>query len=83
MERGPQLENRGASEREWQLELSGDRAARRRGRPWTQAVLGQKSRDLGWPERGLEPTHRSAASRARVEVGMKGTLFILHLLPGM
>jgi len=34
-------------------------------------VRGQKAGDLGWPERGVEPTHRSAAARAGIEVGAK------------
>jgi len=34
-------------------------------------VLGQEPGDGGLAERGLDPAHRSAASRARVEVGTK------------
>ncbi len=42
-----------------------------RRRSGTEAVLGQEPGDGGLAERGLEPSHGSAASRAGVEVGTK------------
>jgi hypothetical protein len=53
------------------VELSGNGAVHGRRRSGTEPVFGQEPGDGGWAERDLDPTHRSAASRARVEVGTK------------
>ncbi len=42
-----------------------------RRRSGTDAVFGQEPGDGGLAKRGLDPAHRSPASRARVEVGTK------------
>ena len=63
MHEGP----RSAPERQWELARTGSVHEGWRSGP--HAVLGQESGDSGLRERSLDPAHRPAATRARVEIG--------------